>query len=198
MTPGASRWSLTEANSPVSLSVRGNALVGRARRRALQGVDEAGGVVDGVDLAVPADGEAGDEDRGVGQLLVPGDLLAVVAQAPDLAVLVVAVDIGPAQLGELRAVVDVAAGDRPALGVVVLDDGGNDRAGPGLLVRVERVAPFLDAPAVVAPLLDHPDHLPEVLADVADPEPPGLGVEAHPPGVAEPEGPDLRPRPGVR
>ena len=129
MTPGAGCRSFDRGEQPGLAQRPRERARGRARRRALQGVDEAGRVVDRVDLAVPAHGEAGDEDRGVGQLLVPGDLLAVVAQAPDLAVLVVAVDIRPAQLGELRTVVDVAAGDRPALGVVVLDDGRNDRAG---------------------------------------------------------------------
>ena len=69
--------------------------------------------------------------------------------------------------------------------------------GPGFLWGWNGWLPFLHAPAVVAPLPHRPDHLPEVLADVADPEPSRLGIEAHPPGVAEPERPDLGPRPGV-
>ena len=69
------------------------------------------------EFALRVDAEAGDLE-GVGDLLVPVDLLAVVLERPDLAGRVVAVDVGPAQIGELLAVVDDAAGQRPRLGVV--------------------------------------------------------------------------------
>ena len=62
---------------------------------------------------------------------------------------------------------------------------------------MEDVAPLADAPAVVGPLLDQVDLLPEVLAVVADPELARLAVVAQPPGVAQAVGPDLGPGAGA-
>ena len=56
---------------------------------------------------------------------------------------------------------------------------------------LERMEPFLDAPAVVAAVLDPVDHLPEVLADVAGPELAGLAVEAELPDVPQADAVDL-------
>ena len=74
-----------------------------------------------------------------------------------------------------------------------LDQRRADRRRPDL-VRLDRLRPFHRGPAVVAALLDAMDHLPQLPADVADEQLAGLAIEAHPPGVAEAVGPDLRPR----
>src|SRR5262249_44867107 len=91
-----------------------------------------------------------------------------------------------------RAAIDVAAGDRVALPVVVLGD-RLDRAGH-VAVRARPVAvlPFADVPAVVAAELDLVDLFPLVLADVAGPELAGQAVEAEAPGVAKTVSVDLR------
>src|SRR5579884_231381 len=44
---------------------------------------------------------------------------------------------------------------------------------------------FHDRPAIIATLLHTIDHLPELPADVADPQVTGLAIEAHPPGVTK-------------
>ncbi len=56
----------------------------------------------------------------------------------------------------------------------------------------ERVLPFTQRPAVVAPLGDDVDLFPQVLADVRCPEVPRLAVEGDPPQVAESGRPDFR------
>ena len=57
----------------------------------------------------------------------------------------------------------------------------------------EGLRPLADAPAVVAPLLDDIDLLPEILADVGGPQATGDAVAGELPGVAEAPGVDLRP-----
>ena len=52
------------------------------------------------------------------------------------------------------------------------------------------------APAVIAPALDPVDHLPEFPPDIADPQVAGRPVDAHPPGIAQAERPDLGPNTG--
>ncbi len=115
-TPGAGAWSLTEANRPVSLSLRGKSALalaaGFGTRRWI--VPPCSRMYSSPSRSSP---KATISQRRVGQLLLPGDLLAVVAQAPELAGHVVAVDVGAVQLLEALAVVDVAAGDRAGLGV---------------------------------------------------------------------------------
>src|SRR5438552_3099507 len=58
------------------------------------------------------------------------------------------------------------------------------------------VAAFQDAPAIVAAALDPVNLLPQILADVADPEVARGAVEAHLPGLAQAVGPDFRPGAG--
>ena len=55
------------------------------------------------------------------------------------------------------------------------------------------MSPFLDRPAVVAAFLHAIDHLPQLPADIADPEIAGGPIEAHAPGVAKSVGINLRP-----
>ncbi len=74
-----------------------------------------------------------------------------------------------------------------------LDQWREDRRRPDLL-GLDGLRPLHRGPAVVAALLDAVDHLPQLPADVADEQFAGLAVEAHPPGVAQAVGPDLRPR----
>ena len=97
--------------------------------------------------------EAGDLQRGVGNEFVPGDLFAIVADAPDAAGGVVGVDISALQFRQGGAVVDQPTGHRAGLRVRVLGDRLRDRRRARLLVVVELVGALDDAPAVVgAPL----------------------------------------------
>src|SRR5204863_7017477 len=137
-----------------------------------------------------------DAERGVGQLAVFGHALrfAVVTEHPDAAGVVITINVRPLQFRIPLAVVDEPAGEGAELGVIVLDDRGQDRRRPGLAFRAERVCPFLHAPAVVAALLDAVDHLPQVLPDFARPQIAGRGVEADLPALADAVGVNLRPR----
>src|SRR5262249_41996310 len=75
--------------------------------------------------------------------------------------------------------------------VMVLPD-GLDHVLPGAdAVRAERVQAFTAAPAVVSALGDDVDLLIKVLADVRGPQPAGLAVESHAPGIPQAVGPDL-------
>src|SRR5262245_42811653 len=156
-----------------------------------QALDHARAVVgDDEDLAVAPLSERDDEERRLVDLLRYRRRRGRV-EAEEAALLEVAVDVHPLQLRQARAVVDEAADDRLALRVVVHRD-GRDEAG-----RIRRDArrvgevPLLEVPAVVAALHDLVDLLGVRLADVAGPELPGRGVEAHLPGVAQAVGPDL-------
>src|SRR5262249_38069393 len=133
-----------------------------------------------------------DALRGLRQLLLPGDLLAVVAQAPDAAGVEVAVDVGAGQVGQALAVVNVAAGQAAEVRVRVLGDRRQDRRRPLGAFRAEGVCALVDAPAVVAALLDLQDALPQVLADLADPQLARGPVEAHLPRLPHAVGPDFR------
>ena len=100
--------------------------VGLGRR--LEAIEPAH-LVDDVQLAGVVGAEAGDVERGVDQLAVPGGLRAVVLDPPDAAGGPVAVDVGPDQLGQAGAAVDPAAGERAGLAVVVLGGRRRDRVG---------------------------------------------------------------------
>src|SRR5262249_50061704 len=157
------------------------------------------------ELALGVLAERGDVQPGVApqvdQLAVDDRLAVLLAEAPDPAGLVVAIDVHADQLGQRLAAVDVAPGDAlavvlagPGRGVRVLADGGvslRGRLGFRPPWGLERVQAFLDPPAVVTAVLDDVDHLPEVLADVARPEGAGLAVEGELPDVPQADRVDL-------
>src|SRR5262249_3643336 len=60
-------------------------------------------------------------------------------------------------------------------------------------LRLEDVTPLREAPAVIGPLPDQVNLLPEVLTVLADPELARLRVVAEPPRVAQAVGPQLGP-----
>src|SRR5512135_565356 len=138
----------------------------------------------------------------VDQFAVGDGSALLLAEAPDPAGFVVAVDVHADQLGQVPAAIDIAAGDAlavvgaPGAGLVgvvgILDDRlGERRGGVFLLAGAERVEALHDAPAVIAAVLDDVDGFPEILAHVARPEPAGLAVEGDLPGVAQANGVDL-------
>src|SRR5262249_15209589 len=142
-------------------------------------------------VLAPADNATGRGD----QFLMPGDLLAIVAKGPDSARVEVTVDVGADEVFQTLAVIDVAAGQRTEVRVRSLDDGRQDRRRAALALGPERGRCLNTAPAVVAALLDLDDRLPQVLADLTDPQVPGLAVEAVPPRLAQAIRPHLGPRP---
>src|SRR4030095_12206725 len=79
-----------------------------------------------------------------------------------------------------------------AVAAAVLDHGVDGPVGP--VAAVEGMAALAPVPAVVVPARGGRlvvDLLVAVLADVADPQGAGGGVEREPPGVAQPVVPDL-------
>src|SRR5580765_8091675 len=77
----------------------------------------------------------------------------------------------------------------------MLDDGREDGRWTMLAVGFDWwVAPFKQAPAVVAAALHAINHLPQFPPHIAHPKVARLAVEAHPPGVAQAVGPHLRAR----
>ena len=74
---------------------------------------------------------------------------------------------------------------------MVLGGRRQDRVGARLAFGEENMAAFGQAPAVIAPLLDQVNLLPEILTVLADPELARLAVEAEPPGIAQAVGPEL-------
>ena len=190
-------WSAIDANRPVWLSRVGNGWDGLSASVVGCEAIEPAHVVDDVQLARVVGAEAGDVEGRVDQLPVPDGLGAIVLDPPDVAGGPVAVDVGPDQVGQVRAAVDPAAGERAGLAVGVLGGRRRDRVGARLALGVEDVAPLDEAPAVIGPLLDQVDLLPEVLAVLADPELARLAVVAEPPGVAQAIGPELGPGAGA-
>ena len=150
-------------------------------------------VIDDQQLAVGVHAKADDLMRGVGQLGLFGHLFAIVAQSPDSAGGVVAVNVHAVLGREFFTAINIAAGDGARLGVRVLNDRRDDGRRAGRVVRVDWLAALHDAPAVVAAALDAEDHLPQIPADITHPQVTGLEVKTHPPRVAEAVRPDLRP-----
>ena len=168
----------------------------RGWRRGDELIDAPSHVVHDVKLAGVVFIECDDSVVRLRDLLMPEDLLTVVSECPDLAGIVVPVDVGADEVFQPRAAIDIAAGDRPRLGVGVLDDRRQDGGGALLPVRLIRVVPLPDIPAVVPPAPDQINQLPEILADVTGPEVSGNAVDAESPGIPQSVGPDLRPGPG--
>ena len=176
--------------------------VGKVRRCGGRGMggetpESAAGIVTDEKFAVGLDAEAHGCEGGAAQLAVPGHAVALGAQRPEHAGLPIAVDVGSAQGGEFRAVVELAAGDARGLRVRVGDErrehgrGADEPVGPHVLA-----AGLGETPAVVSAALDALDHLPELPADVARVEVAGLGVEGDAPRIAQPVGPEFAARPG--
>ena len=117
-------------------------------------------VIDHQQFAFAVDAEADDLMRSVGQLSLFRHLFAIVAQAPDTAGGVVAINIHAVLFRQLFSAVNVAAGDGARLGVGVLHNRCSDRRRAGGVVRVNRLAAFHDAPTVVAAPLNTENHLP--------------------------------------
>src|SRR5262249_48716467 len=129
--------------------------------------------------------------------------LAARPVAPQARGAVVGVQVPAAQPRHEAPAVDVAAGDRAADGVRVLDDRhGHELRGRWDLAAAERtderVAALVGAPTEAGPArgrqADVVDLLVAVLPDIADPEVAGLLVEGEAPGVAQAEAVDLRRR----
>ena len=103
-------------------------------------------------------------------LPLPEDISPVKAESPDLAGVVVTVDIGANKFGEAGTAIDVTACQRPGLGVAVFGDRRQNGCGPAISRWLVRVASLHDIPAVIAAALDEVNHFPEVLPDVAGPQ----------------------------
>ena len=184
-------------NSPVSVSLRGNGgSVCPAAPVPLQLVDLAPVVIQRVERPVAPETETRYLDCRIRKFPVRDDLLriVIVANTPDLPVLVIAIQIQPLQLGEFRAFVDIASGDRAALGMVMFDNRRHDRRRPAFGIRVKRVCAFLHAPAVIAAPAHQLDHFPQILSHIAHPGLPRHRIKAKPPGIAKTVGPDLTAR----
>src|SRR5262245_22345568 len=108
--------------------------------------------------------EAGDLQSSLGDLLVPNEFFAIVLGGPDAAGRVVAVNVGPDQVGILLAVINDPASHRTGLGMRVFNGRLDMRRRSQLALEIERMAPFVDRPAVIVALADEVDLLPEVLA----------------------------------
>src|SRR4029453_18079550 len=195
---------------PVPAPRPGGGPPGRARRLrrshgsrpAAQGRLGGGDPVDvaaegqGVQLAVgvgPERAQAGDLEAEVALL---GHLAAGGPGRPDPARAVVAVQVGALQARNAPAPVDEPADHGAAVVAAVLDHRVHGAVGP--ITAVEGVAALAPVPAVVAPTRTGRlvvDLLVGVLADVADPQVAGGGVERETPGVAQPVVPDLGPGP---
>ena len=67
----------------------------------------------------------------------------------------------------------------------------DDRGRACLAIGVKFVSSFGHAPAIVGPLCDQVDLLPEILAIVAHPQVASLTIAGHPPRIAHADGPGL-------
>src|SRR5260370_29866456 len=112
-------------------------------------------------------------------MVAHGLLLPIVAKHPDAAGVIVAVDVGPDELLELLAMIDEPTGDGPEVGVVVFGGRHQEGGRPARTLGPERVAPFEHAPAVIAAAFHQVNLLPQILADIADPEITRGAIEAH-------------------
>ena len=75
----------------------------------------------------------------------------------------------------------------------VLGGWGRNRIGAGRSRRLEHMAPFAQAPAVIGTFIDQVNLLPQILPILTGPELPGLAVVAEPPRVPQAVGPYFAP-----
>src|ERR1043165_1064508 len=147
-------------------------------------------------LAEGADGERRREHRPRGPRAVG------LRGAPDRARAIVAVEVDATQPRETRAAIAIAAGDRAAEAVAVLEDRHGQAGGRAVGRGVVAVRRFHETPAVVlaagAARRLQVDLFVLVLADVGHPEVAGLAVEGETPRVAQAVRPDLAARAGAR
>ena len=148
--------------------------------------------IDEIHLPLPILPEAHEAQLRIGQLLVIGDRFSVVAERPDSARVVIAVDECAFQLRESASMINIAGCDRAEVVVAMFDDGCDEGSRPLFAIGAKGMSPFHHAPAVVASLLDQVNHLPQILPDFPSPQSTGGGVEAELPQLAKTVGINLR------
>src|SRR5689334_11940569 len=115
-----------------------------------------------------------------------------VAQAPEIAVAPVGIEIDTPQAWNFFATIDVPTGNADAGKVIgaqgyvvrVFHDGIDEFCAGRDLFLFEIMKAFAVAPAVVSTLLNDVDLFPFVLADVAGVEQAGLVIKTESPGIA--------------
>ena len=124
----------------------------------------------GFSLLVLAEGQHVEAVPGNGDVADDFASLFVVMQSPQFARDVITVEIVPSEFRQLRASINVAAGDGFSNPVIVLphriDAGDVDRG--FVISKSERT--FSGTPAVVSALLNNVDFFPQILPDVCQPE----------------------------
>src|ERR1035441_5518241 len=151
-----------------------------------------------VDFTVGVLGEAVNVVRLLQQGAVRGDFLrgVIVAKSPEGAEVVVAINVNAVESRGLLAVINVAADHAEADAVVgkhrlrlkvwtmrIFDDGSN--VFHTVRTGFVKMRAFADVPAVIAALHNQIHFLPQILADIADPERAGLAVKTVTPRVAQ-------------
>ena len=164
------------------------------RRGKCELVQLAAREVDDEDLSVGSLSKLHRSQLDVAQFEIRGDglLLRIPLQCPDLARVVVTVNVVTSQFRQPRAVINEAAGDRSKIVMRVLDDRLDEFARTFGPLRPERVPAFPDTPAVIAAALDDVNHLPQVLPDFAGPHRSVGRVPAELPDLAMTVRPDFR------
>src|SRR5688500_13370144 len=116
-----------------------------------QPVQLASHVINQIKLAGIILAEAHDAETGIDEFppILRPFLFVVVTECPDLAGVVVAVDIVALQLWKPRTVINDTAGDRAKLGVIVFHHGWQNGAWTARSFGTEWMASFGYAPTVV-------------------------------------------------
>src|SRR6266704_5918140 len=122
--------------------------------------------INNVKFAIPIFPEADDFEPRVHQLAAPGHTTAIMTQLPNLAGLVVAIDVAAGQFRQALAAIDAAAGDGGRLRMRMLPGRRQKGRGAAFAVRLHRLmTSFEDAPAIIAAALHAINHLPQFPAD---------------------------------
>src|SRR5262249_36921326 len=111
-------------------------------------------------LAVTINPEASDVERRVGEQLVPRDFGSIVANSPNAAGRVVAIDVSTRKFGQFRAMINDTARERTGFAVMMIGNGRRQWLRPHLSVGIKDVAAFVDAPAEIRALGDEVNLLP--------------------------------------
>src|SRR6266511_4248903 len=112
-------------------------------------MEPAADVVHDVELAGMIRAEGGDLDRRINQLALPGNFAVLVAQGPDFARLIVAVNVSAFQVAQSLSMIDVAACDRGRFGVRMDHRGGHNGSRSAFAIRLHDLFAFDDAPTII-------------------------------------------------
>ena len=135
--------------------------------------------------------------RGICQFTMLPYGLSIMSCSPDFSGRVVTVKVHSLKFGKPLSVQDNSTSQRSCFGMMMLKRRFDMRSGAQFAIQIERVASFVNGPAVIVSFTNKVDLFPKILSVVTNPDVTCFPVDRHAPGVPQSEGPGFRCDPGT-